>query len=187
MSERERFRDAHKIVRKWEGGFVDDPHDRGGVTKWGVSLRALVAYGLDFNGDGAVNRHDIKEMTPEQAEDVYFREYWVAVDCDKLPDGVAHMHHDAAVNQGPARAARFLQRAVGAKPDGKIGPRTLAAVGRRSPAKIVREYAARRMVHYGSLSQFVRYGLGWARRLVDVTIDAARRTKGAESTAEVMA
>lgn len=187
MTERERFKDAHKIVRKWEGGFVDDPHDRGGVTKWGVSLRALVAYGLDLNGDGAVNRYDIKDMTPEQAEDVYYREYWMAVNCDKLPNGVAHMHHDAAVNQGPGRAARFLQRAVGAKADGRIGPRTLAAVERKAPGDIVREYAARRMVHYGSLSQFVRYGLGWSRRLADVTIDAAQRVERTKAASEVVA
>ena len=163
------FETAHAFVAKWEGGFVDDPHDRGGVTKWGISLRMLIGRALDLNGDGVVNRRDIRDMTPEQAREIYKRDYWIASACPRLPPALALPMYDCAVNQGVRRASRILQASVGAKADGIIGPRTLAAVDRKwraSPTGLLSEYCARRARHYSSLSQIVRYGLRWFRRLV---------------------
>lgn len=164
------FKAAHKFVARWEGGFVDDRFDPGGATKWGITIRTLIAKGLDLNNDGAVDRRDILDMTPEQALEIYRTDYWIAAACPRLPAALALVHYDCAVNQGVGRAARILQRAVGAKPDGLIGPATLAAVDRAwsaRPSRTLGEYCARRAVHYSSLSLVVRYGLGWFRRLFD--------------------
>lgn len=163
------FEQAHGFVKPWEGGLVDHPHDPGGITKWGVAIRTLVAKGLDLNGDGTINRRDILDMTEEQAERI-FRGYWDRAKCASLPEPLAVVHYDCAVNQGVGRASRILQKAVGAKVDGIIGPRTLEATRaswRRRRAGLLGEYCARRAVHYSSLANVVRFGLGWFRRLFD--------------------
>ncbi len=128
----------------------------------------LIAKGLDLNNDGVVNRQDIIDMTPEQALDIYKRDYWIAAACPRLPAPLALPHYDCSVNQGRGRSSRILQKSVGVKVDGIIGRKTLAAVDRkwaRDPTWLLAEYCARRAVHYSSLSQIIRYGLGWFRRL----------------------
>ncbi len=148
----------------------DDPHDPGGVTKWGITIRTLIAKALDLNNDGVIDRRDIRDMTPAQARDIYKRDYWIASACPRLPTPLALLQFDCAVNQGRGRAARILQKSVRATPDGIIGKRTLAAVERawaRNPTRILGEYGARRAVHYSSLALVVCYGLGWFRRLFD--------------------
>lgn len=167
-----RFKNVHDFVARWEGGFVDDPHDPGGATKWGVTIRTLVAKGLDLNNDGAINRKDIRDMTPEQAERIYFLEYWKASGCPDLPDGVVLVHYDSAVNQGVGRAIRFLQKAARVKVDGVFGPKTLAAVRAADQEDLITEYCVRRAVHYSSLAIVARFGLGWFRRLFDAHREA---------------
>ena len=164
------FDAAMAFVKRWEGGWVDDPHDPGGATKWGVTIRTLIAKMLDLNNDGVIDRRDIRDMTPEQARDIYKRDYWIASACPRLPPPLALIVFDCAVNQGVGRASRILQKSVRAKADGIIGPMTLAAVDRvwqHDPKRLLGEYCARRAVHYSSLSLVVRYGLGWFRRLFD--------------------
>ena len=161
------FGPALAFVLRWEGGLVDDPRDRGGLTRWGVSLRAVLGKALDFNRDGRVDRRDILEMTEAQMRGFYREHYWQAVRCEELPDGVALAVFDCAVNQGPGRAARLLQRAAGVGVDGAIGPITLGAVRAAAPAELLRDFMARRALHYSSLSQIAVYGFGWFRRLFD--------------------
>ena len=99
-------------------GYVNDPLDRGGETKFGVARNA--------NPD-----IDIMALTWDGAKRIYFRRYWLASNSDDLSlyaPRLAILHFDGAVNHGPGRAARFLQRAVGAEEDGDVGPATLEAV-----------------------------------------------------------
>ena len=124
------FDAAMAFVKRWEGWISDDRFDPGGLTKLGISLRALISLGLDFNNDGVVNRKDILAMTPAQARDIYERDYWIAAACPHLPPPLALLQFDCAVNQGVGRASRILQKSVRAKADGIIGPLTLAAVDR---------------------------------------------------------
>lgn len=99
-------------------GYVNDPLDRGGETKYGVARNA--------NPD-----LDITNLKWEAAKRVYFRRYWLAGNCDDvdlMSPRLAVLHFDGAVNHGVGRAGRFLQRAVGAKEDGDVGPASLRAV-----------------------------------------------------------
>ncbi len=164
------FETSHAFVQKWEGGFVDDQFDPGGVTKWGVTIRTLLAKGLDLNNDGVIDRRDIIDMTPDQALDIYRRDYWVAAACPRLPPALALVVYDCAVNQGVGRASRILQKSIGVKVDGIVGKLTIAAVNRKwasDPDRLLGEFCARRAVHYSSLALVIRYGLGWFRRLFD--------------------
>lgn len=99
-------------------GYVNDPLDRGGETKFGVAKNA----NPDLN---------ITDLTWDAAKRVYFRRYWLASNCDDITlmsPRLAVLHFDGAVNHGVGRAGRFLQRAVGAKEDGDVGPGSLKAV-----------------------------------------------------------
>lgn len=153
------FERAHAFVAKWEGGWVDDEYDPGGETRYGISQRAYPDL-------------DLSTLTREQAKAIYERDYWRSAKCDKLPEGLALLHFDCAVNQGVGRAALFLQQALGVTADGIIGPVTLGSVENADLPAVITEYCARRGRHYGNLSTFNRFGLGWMRRLFDVHAEA---------------
>ena len=71
---------------------------------------------------------------------------------------------DFAVNSGSGRAAKALQKLVGATQDGAIGPKTLQAVMNHDPAELVDKFHDTRQKFYESLSHFKTFGKGWARR-----------------------
>ena len=149
------FESALQSVLKWEGGYVDNPDDPGGETKFGISKRAYPDL-------------DISSLTKEKAAKIYRRDYWEACGCDELPSGLDLMVFDCAVNQGPDFAVRTLQRAVGASVDGIVGPETLEAANSTDFNSKLCEYVAQRGEHYGSLPTFEEFGLGWMRRLADM-------------------
>jgi len=148
------FDEALEMVLIHEGGYVDDPHDKGGETKYGISKRAYPNV-------------DIKNLTTRQAGDIYRADYWDKSHCSSLPSGVAIQVFDTAINCGVSRAAKFLQECVGATADGVIGKKTLAAVSeshKDSGSDLIQKYTDRREQYYRSLKQYDRYGRGWSRR-----------------------
>ena len=136
------FDHAIDIVLEHEGGFVDNVHDPGGATNYGISLRWLEKIGdLDNDGfadgdidrDGDVDAADIQMMSPNVAKQFYKQHFWDD-DYDLIFDrDVATKVFDMAVNMGAKQAHKLLQRATrstGAdiKDDGAIGPNTLHAI-----------------------------------------------------------
>jgi lysozyme family protein len=160
------FGAALRRVLRWEGGDVSDPHDPGGATRRGISLRFLRRIGLDVNGDGFIAANDVWSLANTDIEALYHKHFWSQCRCDDLPAGVDLLMFDCAVNQGPGVAARLLQKAAGVVVDGVIGPTTIAAARR---PHVLLDFAALRAIHYTSLAAlFTRYGFGWFRRLFDV-------------------
>lgn len=151
----EPFDTAVTAVLGYEGGYVNDPNDPGGETNWGISKRAYPNL-------------DIKNLTRDGAIQIYRRDYWDALGCDRFPPVIAIALFDAAVNQGPVAAVRILQRALGVAVDGVIGPQTLAAARAANGATLLAEFLADRAVRYAGLSTFSRYGHAWMRRLFAV-------------------
>lgn len=90
------FRKALAFVLKWEGGYVNDPTDVGGETKWGISKRAHP-------------KEDIALMTPERAARIYADEYWTACACDNIPHPKNVAVFDTAVNCGVKRAVDWCR------------------------------------------------------------------------------
>lgn len=172
----DKFSKALDVVLHHEGGLVDNPHDPGGVTNFGISLRFLKGIGVDLNNDGSVDRRDIIGLTVEQARPLYHDRFWSPCRCAELPDGLGLLVFDSAVNQGPGTAARLLQQSVGARADGAIGPRTLARVrvvlAERGPTWLKTEFAARRALRYCRSPKILIFGLGWFRRLMAVLAEA---------------
>lgn len=118
-----RFLAAFAELLKVEGGFVDDPADRGGATNHGISLRFLKAEGafdedgdgiaeFDLDMDGDIDGADIRRLTAADARVLYFRCFWQRIEADRLPRPLGEMVFDQAVNGGLVAACKLLQRAI---------------------------------------------------------------------------
>jgi lysozyme family protein len=156
-----RFDDALERVLFWEGGFSNHPDDPGGPTNYGITQRTLSHFRGRF-----VHEEELRSLTPADAAPLYEKEYWRECRCQELPDGVDLLVFDCAVNQGPDRAKRLLQRAVTVAEDGILGPVTMKATSLQNRIALIDEIASRRAVHYASLQR--DFHLGWYRRLVAI-------------------
>lgn len=183
------FKRSVTAVLKHEGGFVDHPRDPGGATNKGITIANFRRY-VKPNGTVA----DLKELTTEQAETVYRRQYWDAVSGAELPDGVDFAVFDFGVNSGPDRAIKYLQRIAGAAQDGRIGPATLKAVRAIPHAKLINDLCDERLAFMKRIKGkdgrrlWDTFGKGWSRRVQEVRSlalqMAARPDSGAEKPAE---
>ncbi len=158
------FNESLIHILRSEGGYVDHPLDPGGATNYGITHRTLASW----RGVKSVTRKDVKNISTEEVVAIYKARYWDAVKADELPSGIDLAVFDAAVNKGPRRAVQLLQRAADASPDGVIGPKTLAAINKAHPIKLLNEYMALRMMYYGTRGHFKSFALGWSRRTMDV-------------------
>ncbi len=157
------------LQREGWGTYTNDPHDPGGPTRWGVTLAAL-----ERQRGEPCTAADVEALSETSALDIYRADYWDAVGGDELPAGPDLMAFDAAVNQGPGRAARFLQAAAGVGADGVVGPLTLAAVKACSPDSLIDRIRGERITAYWDTPGWGEYGHGWANRLAACTAQAHR-------------
>lgn len=155
------FDRAFVLTVAQEGGYSNDSRDRGGETKYGISKRAYPDL-------------DIARLTVEGAKAIYRRDYWDRLRCDDLPWPVALAVFDFGVNSGVGAAAKKLQLACGAPPDGVIGPLTLARVNAMSSVKLADELFAQRITYDAALPTWPRFGLGWSRRIIALHREACR-------------
>jgi lysozyme family protein len=159
MTEQERFDRCLAEVLRLEGGYVDDPRDPGGATRFGVTRAVLSeAIGRDASAE------DVAALTEEEAAAIYRSRYWAPTRCAELPAGVDLVVFDSAVNMGPGTSARLLQAALGVTTDGVVGPRTLAAVSIRPAADVIRAVSELRRQRYRALANFSVFGRGWLSR-----------------------
>ena len=159
MTEQERFDRCLAEVLCLEGGYVDDPRDPGGATRFGVT-RAVLSASLGRVASAA----DVAALTQAEASEIYRRRYWSPVRGAELPPGVDLVAFDIAVNMGPGTAARLLQTALGTDPDGVVGPATLAAAASRPAAESISAVSDLRRRRYRALAGFSAFGRGWLRR-----------------------
>jgi lysozyme family protein len=128
--------DADRLIEELierEGGYVNHPNDKGGPTRFGITESVARAHG--YSGAMAL-------LPREEATAIYRRLYWLRPRFDEIAKrapAVAAELFDTGANMGPAVATTFLQRALTALnrngqdypdlvPDGRAGPRTLAAL-----------------------------------------------------------
>jgi lysozyme family protein len=157
------FRDAFAFVLSAEGEWSNDPHDPGGKTKYGISKKAH-------------SEVDISALTLDQAEEIYYRDYWMPIHGDGILPKLAIAVFDGAVNQGVYGTILLMQQAVGITADGKIGPRTLAAARKANNDQIANFLALRALAYAGD-ANYQRYGYGWIRRLFKCALYAERITQ----------
>lgn len=159
------FDKAFDLVIGHEGGFQDDPKDRGNWTTGiiGRGENRGTKYGVTAM---SYPDEDIRNLTVEKAKEIYLRDFWLKASCDDLPAGVDYLVFDASINHGRLKAVQFLQRAVGAKDDGAIGKETLGRISKTPLDSIIDEFVVQRQLFYSALSTFKTYGKGWTRRNV---------------------
>ena len=119
------------IVFGAEGGYVNDPVDRGGPTNMGVTAGTLKTA---FER-GLVGHHNVKILTRSEAAKIYEVLYWGPSKASRMPWPLNLLHFDAAVNHGLGGAGRQLQNTLNrilgdgaVTVDGNVGPKTLAAL-----------------------------------------------------------
>ena len=133
-----KFELAIPIVLKEEGGYVDDPHDHGGRTRYGISQKAYPNL-------------DIKNLTVDDAKAIYQRDYW---QYDGIQDqAIANKVFSLAVLCYPRTANRLLQLATTACGhvvvcDGRLGPITLNAVNAIPPDELLTTLKQEAVEHF---------------------------------------
>lgn len=138
------FAAALPFILRWEGGYVNHPADHGGATNKGVTQRVYD----DWRARQGRPARDVKLLEETELQAIYESGYWIPPRCDLLSDPLDLVHFDTAVNAGPKRAVRFLQRAVGCGVDGDFGQQTQDAVGECDVATAVAAYCDAREAFY---------------------------------------
>jgi len=166
----DKFERCMQLVFGAEGGFVNDAADPGGPTNFGITLETLASWRKD-KGDKnkAVTVDDVRNLTKNEATEIYRTNYWAPLKCSELPSGVDLVVFDFGVNAGPGTSAILLQKVVGVTQDGSVGPITIAALTTMPPSKVISEFSSRRLDYYRDLTDlFPRFGAGWTTRTRDM-------------------
>lgn len=146
------FEQAIERVLGHEAGYVNNPADPGGETKWGISKRSYPNV-------------DIRVLTRDEAKEIYRRDFWNRIHADKLLGGVAYQVLDFAINSGIETAVRYLQRALKVADDGYWGPITEAAAAKADESDTIMRLSAERLDFMTRLSNWPNASRGWARRI----------------------
>lgn len=153
------------FVLRWEGGFVDHPKDPGGRTNKGVTQKVYDAW---RRRQGLPVR-DVKRLEDTELQRIYEAGYWIPPRCDLLARQLDLVHFDTAVNMGPGRAVRFLQKAAGCGVDGDFGGQTEKAVQACDLGDLIARYCATREAYYRELARrdpdLGAFLKGWLNRL----------------------
>ena len=141
-----------------EGGYVNDPADAGGETKYGITKRTFPDL-------------DIKNLSLAEATDIYRRFYWIPSKAERLPEDIQAVYFEMVVNMGQGSAVKVLQKACNAigsqlKVDGRIGNLTITASKRLSKDRLI----AYQVLYYAQLAtrkpDQERFYYGWFLRAI---------------------
>ena len=151
-----------------EGGYVNDPTDRGGETKYGISKRSYPHL-------------DIRNLSLQDAREIYYKDFWQVNGLDDiLKYEVALELFDTGVNMGVGIASRFLQDALNLmnrngqnfrdlKVDGQIGPATISAYRKVDDRILLKVLNGLQFSRYKSICEKnpsqEKYFNGWMKRV----------------------
>ena len=137
------YETAQVFTARWEGGLSNDRYDKGGITKYGVSIAFLKGVAAEKDGVAflehiavrlPIDSDTIISLTYPQAEAIFRWQFWDRLRCGEMPCRMAVILYDMAVNHGRKWAVKLMQRGLNkfASPkldvDGLLGPKTLAAI-----------------------------------------------------------
>ena len=136
-----------------EGGYVFDPRDPGGETKYGISKRSYPAL-------------NIKDLDLDTATAVYRKDVWDPLG-DACHPSIKFQAFDFAVNSGIQTAIRKLQAVLGVADDGHFGVISRRALASAPVSDVLLRYVAARLDFLARLSTWPTFGRGWARRIAN--------------------
>lgn len=130
-----------------EAGKVNNPHDPGGPTNRGITLRTLSE---ELGREATIE--ELWAMSEDTARRIYRKKYVERPGFLHIADPLLREFLvDCEVNHRPGVGVKFLQRALGLTVDGVLGPLTAAAAGRANAAEVYREVVAQRVAFYGRI------------------------------------
>lgn len=140
-----------EFVRRWEGGWADNPNDVGGATNKGITIGTYTRW-REAHGQPAPTKDDLRNLTDAEANQIYFEWYWKASGSDKLAWPLCLAHFDTAVNAGTGRAQEMLS---------KSGGDFIAYMGHL-------------ISWYTRIDGFEHFGRAWIRRRAEILLEAAK-------------
>jgi lysozyme family protein len=160
------FDQAFKKLIGHEGGFTKDVRDKGNWT--GGALGKGKLKGTKFGiSAAAYPQLDIESLTIEDAKVIYLHDYWNELNLDLMPNSITFDLFDTAVNSGVTAAKKILQKALGVKVDGKIGPITISAANHIDPQLLDKKLNGARLLYMVEANAWTTYNKGWATRIAN--------------------
>lgn len=159
-----------RFILSFEGGFVNDPLDRGDATNKGVTIATWRKVGYDKDGDGDIDVDDLKLLTDRDVTDRVLRpHYWNRWKADQIKSqSLANILVDWVWASG-ANGIKIPQQILGVKADGIVGPKTLAALNAANPQQLFEAIKKRRVAFIENIVKKTpsqkRFRDGWLRRL----------------------
>lgn len=157
-----------EVIGKSEGDkFVDDPDDRGGPSKFGITKKTP---GLGLLLDHKPTTEDIKNLTEPQARHIYRIEFIQGPGFFKIKDDrIRYLAVDSGIHHGPQRVIGWFQEATGVTVDGILGPKTEAAINGADQDLLYDKILARRLRFIGWIIANKRgqakFAGGWTDRI----------------------
>lgn len=142
-----------------EGGYTNNPNDKGGPTNFGITIADYKKY-INPNGTAI----DVKNMTVDQAKSIYKTKYWDAVDGDNLPSGVDYCVFDYGVNSGVSRAVKVKNQFKDVT----------------NPVELINKICDERLNFMHNIrggKDWSVFGKGWQRRVDGVRANSIKLTK----------
>ena len=144
---------------------MDDPHDPGGRTAYGITQKTYDAWRTRHG----LPVRDVWLITESEKQSIYKTEYWDTIGGDRLPQGVAMVAFDLAVNSGVSRALKALSATQG-----------LSEVDR---INAICDY---RLKFLKGLQTWSRYGKAWGNRVADVNAVALKMASATSLATKVI-
>ncbi|MCS7317306.1 MAG: N-acetylmuramidase [Candidatus Dojkabacteria bacterium] len=153
------FNFAIEKTLKWEGGYVNDPKDPGGETKYGISKASYPSL-------------DIANLSLTQAKDIYKKNYWDKIQGDKInSQKIAESIFDFAVNAGVSTSVKLTQQILNVNIDGVLGNQTLNALNSFNQELFLLKFTLAKIQRYiqicNNRPSSIKFLFGWIRRTLE--------------------
>jgi lysozyme family protein len=173
-----RFDECIASIMEIEGGWADDPHDKGGKTNKGITIATFVKWrykGKDDPTPETIRKliRELRGLTDDEAKLIYHTLYWTPSRCEQLPKGIDFCVLDTSINSGVHKSIEILQGQLGVVVDGLIGKKTLAAANAYPDQRsLIHKFMDARIAYLRTRSTFWKHGTGWLDRCARVRREA---------------